>query len=785
MYSYVYDETTGGILLTSQESFLSKEPRPVYAAELDLLGFSSFWSYDKQNDVPYMWAEANNYFYRNRKVASLKGGSLYEKPEIILFNDEEGNVVLPETEGEKLKPIDIKLMVKKNKEKLCILEQSAVKSIQASYNKFRERLDCFHVAFSGGKDSLVLLDLVKKALPKQSYIVLFGDTGMEFPDTYATVDVVEKQCQKEGVAFYRASSHLTPNESWDIFAPPSRVLRWCCSVHKSTPQTLLLRQITGKNDYTGLDYVGVRGQESARRSTYSVENYGKKQKGQYSHNSILEWTSAEVWLYIFSNDLIVNEAYKKGNSRAGCLFCPMTNGANDYIRRQCYPNEMDLFINKVRNRYSCDQRKKKQIDTYLTCGGWNARKNGRELTNNPFRCIEISGKEELKIEVVSPTSDWTEWIKTLGEVSSVDGTNMNLLSDGEILPFTINIRENGYTVKVSQEPFVKKPALGKLFKQVFRKASYCVGCRVCESNCKYGNIRFIKDGRLRIDQCCHCHECHNIDSGCLLFHSLRHPQGGGEPMKKSLNSYADHAPKTEWFEDFFALKDDFFTQHTLGPMMYDCFRRFLREAGLQDKNQLTPFAEIISKRGWNTTECLGLMLVNLVSASPQIEWYVKNLEIGRVYPRSVVEGMLVDLGTKEKDAKSIVKAFKRIVETPFGTVLSFGSFGKNKENKTENIIRTKCTISNNLVVLYALYKFAEKCGDYKKFTLDDLFDNEVERNGVSPAQLLGIEEEEMKRILIGLSARYPDFIHATFTHDLEKISLADDKTSVNVLGLFE
>ena len=107
----------------------------------------------------------------------------------------------------------------------------------------------FHVAFSGGKDSVVLLELVKKALPKSSFVVVFGDTGMEFPDTYNVIDRIEKQCHDEKIEFYRASSHLNPEDSWRLFGPPSRVLRWCCSVHKSAPQTLKLREVLSKNDF--------------------------------------------------------------------------------------------------------------------------------------------------------------------------------------------------------------------------------------------------------------------------------------------------------------------------------------------------------------------------------------------------------------------------------------------------------------------------------------------------------------------------------------------------------
>ncbi|PKM83777.1 MAG: FAD synthetase, partial [Firmicutes bacterium HGW-Firmicutes-13] len=59
MYSYTYDEQTGGLLLNSTPTNFSKEPRPVYYRELDLLGFSKYCKYEMQDEFPYMWAEAN------------------------------------------------------------------------------------------------------------------------------------------------------------------------------------------------------------------------------------------------------------------------------------------------------------------------------------------------------------------------------------------------------------------------------------------------------------------------------------------------------------------------------------------------------------------------------------------------------------------------------------------------------------------------------------------------------------------------------------------------------
>jgi len=776
MYSYTYDKTTGGILLNSSPTGFSKEPRPVYALELDALGFDKHWKYDNQTDLPYMWAEANYYYYRGALVAKLKGGNLYNAPEIIIPVNENGLPVMPEPNGLSLRPIDIDSMIKANKEMIEIIEQTTVKKILAVYTKYKDKLDCFHVAFSGGKDSCVLLDLVKKALPKGSIVIVFGDTGMEFPDTYDVIRKTKQQCIEDEIPFFIAKSHFNPKESWELFGPPSRVLRWCCSVHKSTPQTLKLREVTGKNNFIGLDFVGVRAQESFARSTYKYENYGAKQKGQFSHNSILEWTSAEIWIYIFTNNVLINETYKKGNGRAGCLFCPMSGGTSDYLRRTSYTAEIDSYINSIKNTYDGDKRKKNNAESYVMNGGWNARKNGRELSNNMLRYIENTSNGFMTITVSDPNSDWLEWIKTIGDLYENNGDYI-VIFNGHQIQFSVKTTKAGYTVTIPEVILKDLPTFGKLFKQVFRKSSYCKGCRVCETNCRHGCISFT-DGKVKISNCIRCHECHAIDSGCLLFHSLRHPQGGGNSMK-SLNSFADHAPKFEWLHSFFNLKEDFFTEHSLGPMMFDMFRRFLKDASLNEKNHFTPFAELISQIGWETDTAQGLILVNLVAENPQIAWYVNNFDVGRTYTRQTIEDMLTAIDVKPKDAKSIVKSYKRLVEPPLGTSLHWG-FATDEGD----IIRTKCSVSDSRVVLYSLYKFAEKCNDYKEFTLAMLMNENIDRDGIGPTRIFGLDREEIIPMLLGLSAKYPEFITASFTHDLERISLSDDKSSKDVIDLF-
>jgi len=464
LYSYTYDKKTGGILLNSSPTGFSKEPRPVYATELYVLGFDRYWKYDRQTEIPYMWAEANNYWYRGTLVAKLKGGNLYTAPEIIIPTDENCISISPEPNGNTLRPVDITAMIEANREMLEIIEQTTVKKVLAIYEKYKVRLDLFHVAFSGGKDSAVLLDLVKKALPKGSFVVVFGDTGMEFPDTYDVIEKTRQACEKEEIPFYVARSHLKPEKSWELFGPPSRVLRWCCSVHKSTPQTLKLREITGKDDYTGLAFVGVRAHESATRAKYKYENYGKKQRGQYSHNSIIEWTTAEVWLYIFANNIVINEAYKKGSARVGCICCPMGGGKASFIEYANYPKESEVFLSRIRNS---NARSAITAENYSAGGGWNARKNGRFLKDNKPVYSERTKNGKIIIDIISPKTDWEEWIKILGDLLE-SGNEYTIIFGGQSYSFTCIPNKKGYTVRLPEKSAKENPLFGKLFRYTFR-----------------------------------------------------------------------------------------------------------------------------------------------------------------------------------------------------------------------------------------------------------------------------------------------------------------------------
>ena len=765
MYGYSFDEETGGLLLNDSVGQTSLEPRPVYAPEMDLLGFGDHWNYERQSDVPILWAEAENYTYRGKRIAKTKGGKLNEKPILEpLVDKETGYQVLPD--GETLLPVNLAAMNEKNASLLVALKQAAEMRIHDVYSRFKNKLDGFHVAFSGGKDSIVLLDLVAEALPASAFVVVFGDTGMEFPDTYALVDRVEADCRERGIAFHRAASHLKPEESWRLFGPPSRVLRWCCSVHKSAPQTIKLREIYGKGDFVGLDFVGVRAEESEARAKYEVENFGKKQKGQYSHNSILEWTAAEVWAYLLWRGLPVNETYKKGNSRAGCLFCPLGSGGKaDWFRHESYPEEVGKFLNLIRE--TVDDPK---IDSYIANGGWVERKNGRDIVGNVRNYEETEEPDGVAIRVPHPKSDWHEWIKTVGP-------------DAE----SVRVEETAEGLVAHVPAQLLKTVAGKRIRQTFHKASACVQCGVCESNCRHGALSF--NGGLHIENCLHCGKCHEIEAGCIAFDSLKIPIEGAKTM--SLNTFADHAPKPEWVRGTIENSEHIETVDSyllddlgLGPVQKTKFKRFLTDAEIIVKSKTTGLPKKLDVLGWDSCVSWGIILANLAANNPQMRWYVDNLAVGTTYTGKEVEEMLQAADVAAKDASSIRKSFKRLVELPLGTRLNWGFYyEEGRGNATMGRRVCRLAPEDRLAVLYALYLFAERSDNLMQFTLTRLLDDAIVSGGVSPAKLFGLGREEMASFLSGLGEAHPDFLSVTFTHDLEKISLREGKTSADVLAL--
>ncbi len=775
MYQYVWDPETGGLLLTSEQSKFSKEPRPVYYKELDILGFDRYWSYPKDDSAPIMWAEANNYIYRGRTVARTKGGAIYNPPEVIILDE-------PERNHAALKLVDVDSMVEKNQEILETLSQETIQKAYNVYRKYKEKVDVFYVAFSGGKDSVVALDIIQKALPHNSFVVLFGDTRMEFSDTYKAVEQTQEFCREHEIAFHVSKSDRTPEETWALFGPPATTNRWCCSVHKTAPQILLLRELLKKQDFVGMAFVGVRADESLARSKYGYVAYGEKHKGQFSCNAILDWNSAEIFLYIYANNLILNETYKKGNRRAGCLICPRAAERNDYMNHFCYSSEAEPLVDSIRKAYARSFQTPEALEQFIEAGGWKARKNGRDIAIDVNYTEKNDAARNVILNVSKARTEWREWIKTIGVLANNESPYV-INFHGTLQKFEVDERGDEIKVVVDATTAHDNPDFVKYLKNVFRKAACCCNCRECQADCPNGCISF-KAGKVLIaDDCRHCSQCHKVEKGCLVYKSLEMPKGGivmsGKNM--SLNSYSHHAPRMEWIQQYFEFKNEFNENHTLGSQMYSFFKRFLRDAELLDETGFSETAALIDKLGVENEKSWGIIMVNLCYA-PQVQWYVTRVGFGQTYSKALLASMMTEDGAKESWTNDIFSSLVRMSELPLGKT-GIGEAIREK-GRAVGLMRDVWENPVPEVILYSLYKFAEACGDYYQFTLKTLMDDTIERDGVSPTRIFGLDRDEMIRILNGLAVNYPDFISVSFTLDLDNITLRSDKTAGDVLKLF-
>ncbi len=806
MYAYEWDSSTGGYILTPMPLAFSKEPRPVYYKELDILGFDKYWDYDKNDSFPYMWAEANNYYYRGRLVAKTKGGSLYTPPELVLIED-------PEPEGYPLRFVDIPAMVDKNRQLMEQLVQETIKKIYNTFIEYQDKVDVFYVAFSGGKDSVVALDLVQRALPHNCFKVLFGDTGMEFPDTYETVEKIKQICAEEKIEFLQAKSKLKPENTWQIFGPPAVTIRWCCSVHKTTPQIMQLREVLQKPDFTGMAFTGVRGDESLSRSEYDAISYGGKHSGQYSCHPILEWNTAELFLYIYENGLTFNNAYKKGNTRAGCLVCPMSQGKHDYMKYKNYPDDTDLFINKIITT-SGKNFSKENYDRFVEQGYWRTRKSGRELNFGHDKHVFEIVKGQNVITVQKKNEYWKEWAKTIGQVTSLGDGEFSIAYEGKSYAIrTISTQEGGEQFTFPNIENSKSDIkFLSLFKSVIIKSVYCVNCGYCAAECKSGCIDMANGVHIS-NQCKHCFSCHDIYSHCLRYNSIKNRIGA--KVMTGLDRYYSFGIKENWLRVYFDYEgtSSFWKSDGDGEVpnkKKDAFLNFVKDAGLVDEDKSlkgkeykyikykpNKFAEKMFSLGVDDESMWAYLMCNLAYAedSEEFRWFIKNIPFSETSTPESIKLRLDEVMENDKSGlgkRNICDALKSfLIKTPFGKQLGLGSVIDYEEKVSSNgretitlnyFVRGSWKNPDEKVILYALYKFAEACGNYRQFTLTRLLDTSVESAGISPTQIFGLNRETMEKILNGLTFNYPDLIEARFTLGLDNITLKSDKTANEILN---
>ena len=220
--------------------------------------------------------------------------------------------------------------------------------------------------------------------------------------------------------------------------------------------------------------------------------------------------------------------------------------------------------------------------------------------------------------------------------------------------------------------------------------------------------------------------------------------------------------------------------------MISSLKAFLRHSDIIKKNKITPFGYKIASFGVDSVKAWALMLCNLVY-TPQFNWWIKNIEFDHIYTAIEIKDMLKGLVTSNS-IKNLVSGYKNIFDTNkyLSSVLGIGIVTVEKKGKNTIFVDVKRSSWQEPipeVIIYSLYKFAEACEGYYQFSLSELMADNIERAGISPTKIFGLNRQTMIAILNNLSTHYPEFIRVSFTLDLETITLSDDKKADDVLNL--
>jgi 3'-phosphoadenosine 5'-phosphosulfate sulfotransferase (PAPS reductase)/FAD synthetase/ferredoxin len=784
VYSYVFDKKTRGYLLTTQTGkYVASEIRPVFAPELSLTGLGAYFEYDRRETRPLMWGMKNTYLVADvddkgepcgRKVAQLNN-TQYGKPlNIQVFFD--GKM--------KLQPVDVDAMVAANAQIMDIVVADAKRRTKELYDESIKRCDIAYIAFSGGKDSVVLLDICHRVLPL-SVPVVFSDTDMELPDTYKVIDEIKTRYPDR--EFITAKAETSALENWRIFAPPSRTIRWCCSVHKSTPALMYLKKKLRKSAIKVMAFVGVRGDESYSRSFYEDATDGAKNASQMNRMPILDWGAHELWLYIFANDLIINCAYKKGLTRVGCLMCPESSEKYEWYVDKIYSRELkpysDIIIGTSSKHFSSATEK----GEYIGKRHWQARRSGIVLRESMMPPLEEADGLTVTFQSQHFKKDlFYQWVKTLGTVVKERETERQLLKFPKTLdegiPFVYRAPyTGGGLVSFEFRSKAEQTDLLPLLRSLFRKVSGCVGCQSCEAECSFGAITF-KDGNLKIygDICTKCHCCYEIENSCWRYRSMYKPENSNS-VANEFARYNNFGLREEFIDALLERGDTFFhwdSEHPIGDKKVDACKKWFPQALIVTKDRKhTQLVELFRDKtkheiAWE------FVWMALVNNSPLINWYCVTTELDE---RKDVQNLLESLQesypltNNAKDRR--LDALKNTADSsPLGGDSNAPMLPEYKGSKVIALTR-KAKEAQPLTILYGLYLIAD-LAERGSFTVRELLTADVDSTFVSPIVAFGIAPDTFKKQCEGLRTRYPDYISTTFTHGNDGLEVYPQRHSL-------
>ena len=849
MFKVIWDPAYNGVRLTmsSKGDALNVSPRPVFWEELDLLGLNKRgWIYPHVEE-PLLWACDRRYFYKGNLVLEVKGGNVFDAPEVI---QQEGFETLT------LQPVDMERLRSRNEDTMFIIEHEAMDFINQTYRRYKnihevsqknpdldfQRLasslekktkeehvvikedcdsfdvmplskaeeqgktpilssntDIFVTSFSGGKDSQVVLDLVTRVVPAEDIVVIYSNTGYELPPSLNLYNEVKDYYKQKypNLRFYTAKNHQPVLHYWDEIGTPSRIHRWCCSIMKSAPLSKLLKEIVGNGKQpNAILFDGVRAEESPSRSSRSRIGKNVKHNKIINVSPILEWNATEIYLYLLLNSLPVNEAYRKGLSRVGCVICPYSSSWSEDLCGQLYPETLAPFVNKIRE--GLERSKTAGIENYIRTGRWKMRAGGRYLhTNANVNFMSVA--PDFKAILTAPKENLLMWMRVLGDMNiHQDGiiTDIDLRHQKQI--YKCRLEENGDSQVLEVcgiDP--KDIVFVSHLKKVCYKATYCVHCEVCEVECPTGALSVVPRATINKGKCVHCLKCIDFDGkGCHAASSIstsdtsimtNQIKNVAQGSKSGINRYNDGMGMREnWVEKYFDTYETFFdnNEHGLNPKyQIPPFINWLREAYIlnaEDKNiseaglYMAKAYRAKSKIVWE------LIYIGLCDNSEICSWYHSAIDYNRSYTREEMDIILQDSYPELKDRtlrnpfNSLLNTFK---ESPLGSSIPVGVLSKEQNKVT--LIRQPYDGISLVALAYSLYRYAERKKRYSLNVSEFYDDNQTE--GIY--RQFGISKETLESLLLSLQEEGNHVLRVELNMGLDNIILREDLTSVDILKL--
>ncbi len=430
--------------------------------------------------------------------------------------------------------------VQANRSRYEFIVREAVDYIKNSTKDYTAK-DMF-VSFSGGKDSTVTSDIVMRALSEPKILHIFGDTTLEFPETMRYVDRFKKEHPQTPVLSSR-NKDKDFEELCKLVGPPSRVMRWCCTIFKTGAIQRKIKTLF-RNKNKIITFYGIRRSESASRSKYERETEGSKITKQITISPIIDWMDFDVWLYMLTTKIDFNYAYRLGYARVGCWCCPNNSGWSEFLSKIHMPQQSERFRQMLID--FAKQIGKPDPEVYVDDGKWKARQggNGVDYAKKTAVSFEPCALEEnaFNYELQRPISEQLYELfkpfgylnfefgnKRLGEVyvTRKDG-RLVLKLQGRIGSTTLKVTIIDYKIDGAASV---KAAEDKVKCQI-TKYQMCMGCRACESICKHNAIviKEDKEGNLDYkildDKCVRCAECVNhYTAGCYMRKVLATKKG--------------------------------------------------------------------------------------------------------------------------------------------------------------------------------------------------------------------------------------------------------------------